>query len=109
MTKLATMTVAGKSGPYSFNVYPIDTAFADVGAVYLVTKRTRKADGRMVHDFIYVGETDDLKERFLSHHKEDCFKRNGANCICTHRDSSATSRRKKEADLLANHKTPCNG
>ena len=53
MTKLATLTLTGASGrEYTFNVYPINTKFAEVAAVYAVTKRYEKADGRWTHNRI---------------------------------------------------------
>ena len=109
MTKLADLTVEGKSGnKYEFEVYPRVTAFNPVGAVYLVTKRTKKSDGTGTHEFLYVGETGDLRTRFDSHHKEDCFDEKGGNCICIHRDGSEKSRLAKESDLLEARNWPCN-
>ncbi len=109
MAKLGDLTVAGESGQdYKFEVYPQGTSFKEVGAVYLVTKRTHKPDGTGAHEFLYVGETGDLSTRFDGHHKQECFDENGANCICVHVDSSQKSRLAKESDLLGAHDWPCN-
>jgi hypothetical protein len=109
MTKLADLTVAGKSGnEYKFEVYARETAFNAVGAVYMVTKRTKKPGGNATHKFLYVGETGDLSTRFDDHHKQDCFDLEGANCICVHQDGGEKSRLAKESDLFKAHDWPCN-
>jgi len=109
MAKFGTITLTGASGTeYKFNVYPFDTNFRSIGAVYAVTKRTPKAEGGANHTRIYIGETGDLSERFDAHHKAGCFQQNGANCICTHRRDDEQTRLEIEADLLGNYDPPCN-
>src|SRR5262245_9336126 len=81
MAKIAELTLNGSSGTgYTFDVYPVGTAFRAVSAVYVVTRRERTHQG-FSHAVLYVGQTSDLGERFLRHHKASCFARNGANCI----------------------------
>ncbi len=109
MAPLGTITVTGASeASYTFNIYPFDQAFNQVGAVYLVTHQYKKADGTIWHDFLYIGQTGSLPERFSGHHKLTCFQRNSANCICVHRDDSERSRLANEADLLRSRTLPCN-
>jgi hypothetical protein len=109
MAKLADFTVTGKSGEkYKFEVYPKDSSWNEVAAVYLVTKRTIKPDGVGSHAHIYVGPTDNLKERFASHHKENCFTTREANCGCVLQVSSEQARLAIEADILAGDNWPCN-
>jgi hypothetical protein len=109
MSKLADLIVEGESGTkYKFEVYSRETTFNHVSAVYLLTKRTQKSDGTGTHEFLYVGETGDLGTRFDDHHKQDCFDRKGANCICVHRDGNEKSRLATESDLLAARNWPCN-
>jgi hypothetical protein len=108
MTKLATATFKGKSGnEYPFNVYTFDTNFSEVGAVYIVTKRI-KSEETYNHSFIYIGQTDNLKERFTNHHKQTCFEKNNANCICTHQEDNEKTRLVVESDLINANNTPCN-
>ncbi len=118
MTKLSTLTLAEASGrEYTFNVYPFNTKFAEVAAVYAVTKRYQRSDGVWAHDVDYVGQTGNLLERFDDHHKAGCFRRRGANCICIHRDDSETSRLADQranqcpliaqADVAALHRVQC--
>jgi len=109
MSELGNLTLTGKSGKqYVFEVWPINTAFNAVAAVYAVTKAVQNAKGGRTHTVIYIGQTDNLKERFANHHKADCFANHGANCICTHRDDNEKSRLAKEADLIAAYNPPCN-
>lgn len=110
MAKFGDGTFVGASGSgYTFTAYTLDQAFNPVGAVYVITKRTPKPQGGGNHDFIYIGQTGDLSERFDNHHKAACFKKNGANCICVHVNSNEQQRFKIETDLCRNNVTPCNG
>ena len=108
MAKIADATFKGESGSYDFEVYPADTSFNAVGAVYIFTKRTVGADGKGSHTLLYIGQTDSLKDRIPDHEKWPCAQRNGVNCVCAHRDDDEDSRLTKEADLLAAIDTPCN-
>jgi predicted GIY-YIG superfamily endonuclease len=104
-----TVNFQGLSGvAYTFTPYPIGQAFLAVGAVYIVAYRYIN-DGKYYFKPIYIGETGDLSTRFDDHHKADCFTRNKANYICTHRDNNEDSRLKKEADLIDYWNPPCNG
>ena len=69
MVKIADAKFNGKSRSYSFEVYPPDTSFNSVGAVYIFTKREEGADGTGKHTLLYIGETDSLKDRIPSHEK----------------------------------------
>ena len=110
MPKITDMEIAGGSGrKYTFGVYPYETSWKEIGAVYVVTKRTVKTEGGGNHDFIYVGQTENLKERHENHHKADCFEKHGANCLCVHVEEIEAKRLLIEADLIDGHKWPCNG
>lgn len=108
MGKIADATFEGKVGSYRFAVYPADTTFKAVGAVYVFSKRTVGSGGKGTHGLLYIGETDSLADRIPNHEKWPCAKRNGATCVCVHLDESQSSRLEKEADLRAAHSTPCN-
>lgn len=108
MAKIADATFEGKTGKYKFEVYPADTSFRAVGAVYIFTKRTKNAEGKGTHEFLYIGETGSLEERIPNHEKWPCVRKHGVNCICVHRDDNENSRLDKETDLRAEHSTPCN-
>ncbi|MFY9227526.1 MAG: hypothetical protein WAQ98_32945 [Blastocatellia bacterium] len=108
MAKIADITFKGKSGSYSFEVYPKNTSFNDVGAVYIFTKRKVSSDKKATHTLLYIGQTDSLKKRIPNHEKWPCVEENGVNCICVHRDDNEKSRLNKETDLRVSNQTPCN-
>jgi len=109
MPKIADLILKGASGTeYGFEVYPLDTKFKAIGAVYAITRRFQNAQGGFNHDVIYIGQTGDLSERFDQHHQADCFGRHKANCACIHADDSERSRLRKEADLIEAENPPCN-
>ena len=59
MAKIADATFNGKTGTYQFQVYPNDTAFKAVGAVYVFTKRTVDSSGKGSHALLYIGQTEE--------------------------------------------------
>lgn len=110
MAKIANATFNGQKDKYRFEVYPTNTTFSAVGAVYIFTKRVvdPSGSGKGTHTLLYIGETESLVERIPNHEKWDCVTPLGANCICVHRDDNQQSRAAKETDLLAANTTPCN-
>jgi hypothetical protein len=108
MAKIADATFKGNTGSYEFEVFPTNTSFRSVGAVYVFTKRETGSDGRGTHTLLYIGQTRSLAERIPGHEKWSCVNANGCNCICVHRDDNETSRLAKETDLRAATGTPCN-
>ena len=108
MVKTKTYTVTGKSGAkYTFGVYGYPGEWNEVAGVYLITKRVVTGSSGS-HSQIYVGETDNLKERHSGHHKESCFKRHGANCLCFLPETSGQRRLAIEKDILDGGTWPCN-
>lgn len=108
-SKIADATFAGKSGAkYTFEVYPLDTEFNSVGAVYVFSRRTIGSDGRGTHSLLYIGQTESLGERIPNHEKWPCVLGEGANCICVRIDQRETSRLVTETDLRGANWTPCN-
>lgn len=110
MTKLGTLKLTGDSGQtYAFDVYQSNANFNDgIACVYYVSKRTEKQDGGGGHKAIYVGETEDLADRFSSHHKQTCFNNHDYNAISIHKVSSKDRRTEIEADLVEAINPPCN-
>lgn len=110
MASLGALTLTGKSGKkYDFEIFGFNTNFNAVPGVYAVTKREQTGNGNWTHTVIYIGQTEDMAERHDDHHKEACFKRNQANCLCYHRDGNEASRLAKEGDLTAAYNPTCNG
>jgi len=110
MAKLSTVIFTGKSGTeYSFNTYSWDTNFKeDHGAVYFITNRSKESGDGYNHKRIYVGQTNDLSSRFDNHHKQDCFDKYSANCICIYGEQDEDKRIEVEKDLIDNYNPPCN-
>lgn len=110
MSKISTLTLSGTSGKkHSFDVYSINSNWNEVAAVYAVTKREPEANGAVTHSPIYVGQTENLKERHSNHHKAECFKARGGNCLCVLVTNDEEERLAIEADLLDAYTWPCNG
>lgn len=105
MAAETSVTASGLSGTnYSFDVYPWNTPFRAVGAVYLVLRK-----GNPSFELLYVGQTDDLSSRFDSHHKQPCFDRKGRTHIGILVEPSEVKRLRFESDLVQKHKPTCNG
>lgn len=108
MTKIGTITYKGKSKTdYRFNLYPMGTGFNNIGAIYIVTKREVN-EGKGTHTLLYVGQTEDMSNRFDDHHKQDCFDSRGGNCIGVYQLSTQKERDAVEQDLIAAYNPPCN-
>ncbi len=84
MEKISDATFKGKVGSYAFEVYTTDTIFNSVGAVYIFSRRVPYPDGTGRHTFLYIGQTNSLRERIQHHEKLHCVKNYGVNCICVH-------------------------
>jgi len=96
----------GKSGKtYEFEVWGKNTTWNEVACVYTVTRKL--ADGR--YGCIYIGETDNMRNRFSGHENESCFDRHNWTHVCTYRENNSDERLRIEADILANYNWPCNG
>ena len=109
MTDSATIEFTGASGKnYTFQIYDFQTNFNAVPAVYVVTRR-QKENGVYSHTVLYVGQTDNLFERFENHHKANCFRNNYANAICVRVEYNEQVRLNIESDLIRKYRPPCNG
>ncbi len=104
MGQIGTVTFTGASGKtYTFTAYTLDTTFNEVGAVYIFTKQENRA-----YTPLYIGRTNNLKQRISNHEKWPCVRRYGVNSICVLVESSALSRLQIESDLLDMGNPPCN-
>ena len=107
MADEGTINWVGKSGTrYKYWIYKIDTTFTKSPANYVFAKQT--SDDKFSN--IYTGETGDISERFDSHHKMPCIKREGATRITAHGSSgNEKTRKREEADIVDNYNPACNG
>ncbi|HZQ11475.1 MAG TPA: hypothetical protein VFB31_01550 [Pseudolabrys sp.] len=104
--RIGTITLTGASKKtYEFTIYKREQEFLAVGAVYVMSKLTTELRYRI----IYVGQTSDLSERPLNHHKTDCFDEHGADHLLIHSEANEKKRLEIEADLIAAYNPPCNG
>lgn len=104
MPKETSVTLKGNSGrSYDFDVYPWNTSFNPIGAVYAVLKKNGSN-----FTILYIGQTNDLSERFDNHHKQGCFDRNNKTHIAIHTESSESRRFNIETDLVRNYSPTCN-
>ena len=90
---------------YDFELHHIDDEFRNVAACYIFTKA--RSDGKWAP--IYVGQTQNLKDRLAHHHAMPCVARHGAThvCVYTHGMMDAQHRRLVERDLLRRLRPVC--
>ena len=107
-TTMSQVTFVGESGKkYSFLIQPMTTLFKEIGAVYFITNRATDEMNKVVHNRIFVGETDNLAKRF-DQKIDSFFKKYKANCICILLEEDGKLRKKIESDLVGNYNPPCN-
>lgn len=96
----------GRSGKtYKYWIYRIGTTFEEVPGNYVFAEETKPNTFRP----IYIGETDNLGERFDNHHKMPCIKREGATHIHAHKNTAGqVARKAEEADLVDRWNPVCN-
>jgi len=106
MASLGTITLTGKSGDeYAFNIYARSTDFKAIGAVYVMSRVND--NGR--YAIIYIGQTGDLSDRPLNHHKSACFDKHKADKVLVHAESKESTRLNIETDLVRAYDPTCNG
>ena len=102
-----TIDWSGKSGEtYRYWIYDIGETFKELPGNYIFAKETKPN----IFSPIYIGETENLKERLVSsHEKMPCIERNGVTHICTHTsDQNEATRRAEESDLIELWQPICN-
>lgn len=111
MAKLGIVTLTGASGrSYVFDVYHAGTTWKDnIACVYYISKAVPGPEIGGNHTQIYIGQTDNMKERHSDHHKQECFRRHGCNAVSIHLEANENTRLLIEADLVKALKPPCNG
>ena len=106
MADAQTIDWPGKSGKtYRYWIYPLPPNFTANPGNYIFAHETTSTKWSP----IYVGETEDLSERFDNHHAKECIERQGATHIHAHiNNNGQTARRAEEADIIARWNPPCN-
>ena len=110
MEKISQIDISSLSGEtYSFDVYDQQSVLKEISVVYLISKRTEKQDkSGFYHTYIYFGQTENLYNRMITHHKTECFVKHGANCISILAVDDEKRRLEIERDLIKQHSPPCN-
>ncbi len=94
---------SGKS--YIHYSYPIDIDFGAKPGNYIFARWTGSTWVPL-----YIGQTEDLSNRFDNHHKIDLAKRHGATHIHAHaNENGERARLAEETDLVKKWNPACNG
>lgn len=92
---------------YNFTIYPKDTSFYNVSAVYIFTNR--HLDGNTyIHTPLYIGESGQLGSRIAKHEKWPCVTKHGCTHICIMQINGEDARIRVETDLIHNYDPVCN-
>ncbi len=105
------ISFSGASGqPYRFQIWPMETRFKPMAAVYFVTHRAyrNRTYHTASHDVIYIGHTDNLAKAFGTAAQPACFVKHEANCVCVLPLADPARRIAVVEDLLGMHTTHCN-
>ncbi len=105
MKRITTLTFTGQDGKkYSFRVFPKDTQFKSIPALYAFVGR--HVDGR--YFVVYIGQTTDLSTRFDNHHKWAEATRNGFEFIAVCPEVTLLDLDDDEKNLIAYYRPRCN-
>jgi hypothetical protein len=104
MAKLGTIALGKPGQSYAFNIYERNTDFKAIGAVYVMSKVNK--DDR--YKIIYVGQTGNLSDRPVNHHKTECFDEHGADKLLIHAEEHEKTRLEIETELVRYYNPPCN-
>lgn len=95
----------GESGKaYKYWVYPIGTSLKAEAGNYIFARETKPN----TYLAVYIGQTENLSERFDDHHKKVCIKQEAATHIHAHLNATKQSRLDEESDLIAKWLPTCN-
>lgn len=89
---------------YTFEVYQKHLSWNSVAGVYLILRKNQNGN----YLPIYVGETENLGERFQDHHKMACFEKNGWTNLGFLHEKNEHNRLAIEQDILKNFNWICN-
>lgn len=105
MAKLGVFTITGQSGVvYKFDVYPLNTVWTPVSAVYLVTHRDVRPEGSAEHVHMYLGEMENLQ--LLTTPPSQMIDGHRPNCICLLQEKDESRRRLIVSDIAAANPFP---
>ncbi len=105
----STFQLADANGaPHTFFVFSKWKEFQEIGAVYMFMKRNEYYDTRGNNIVLYIGKTENLKERISNHEKWPCVIKHGCTHIAYSRMPDENSRQQFEEYLINKFNPPCN-
>lgn len=96
----------GRKDRYDFQVFPLDTDFEDVSAIYVISRRKIDREKKGHHVLVCIGQTDSVASE-IKRHKNKCIKKHNANVISILPEADEKKRFKIEEDLRAAHAIAC--
>jgi hypothetical protein len=106
--RIGSVVFNGRSGEkYCFEVWPMETRFKPMAAVYFVTKREagNGTYNRAGHEHMFLGHTPDISGPLGTDTQLAWFDKHGANCVCVYLAESASRRMAIQQDLEAEYPT----
>jgi hypothetical protein len=100
--RIGTVVFSGKSGEtYRFEVWPMETRFKPMAAVYYVTRREAPAGtfSRSAHEHLFLGHTPDISAPLGTSAQLAWFNAHGANCVCVYAAETEERRAAIKRDL----------
>ncbi len=98
----------GRRERYDFQVYPLDTQFDNISAIYVISKRKIDRQKKGHHALVCIGQTDSVVDELKKHTRSKCVKKYAANVISILPEANEKRRLKIEEDLKAAHTIACN-
>ncbi|RKU28596.1 hypothetical protein C6497_07485 [Candidatus Poribacteria bacterium] len=109
MARIGPMNVTDGNNTYQFVVYDLEGPAYNAPGVYIFSKGIPNAQGGNDHHLLYIGETEDLKDRLgPSHHKWNEALSHGMNYISVYFPYPVESRSNIERHLIQHIKPPLN-
>ena len=109
MARIGPMNVNVGKHKYQFVVYDLNGTAYNGQGVYIFSKGTPNAQGGNNHQFLYIGETDELRDRLgPGHNKWNDALCQGMNYISVYVPFPVESRHNIEKELIQHFKPPLN-
>ena len=89
---------------YQFEVRPLHDPQPAIPGCYIFA--TKQANDR--YALVYIGQTGNLSERFVNHHKWPCIMNHQATHLCVYFTDTTAQAKVIERDLLENYAPSCN-
>lgn len=109
MARIGPMNVTDGNKTYQFVVYDLEGPEYNAPGVYIFSKGSPNVQGGNNHQFLYIGQTDELRDRLgPGHHKWNEALNHGMNYISVYVPYPVESRSTIERLLVQHFKPPLN-